>query len=53
MARENNIVLSDEELTKLRDVRQAIYGSDEVPYGVVVERLADEYRGGTEASGDD
>lgn len=43
MARDNTIVLSDEELSALQKTRQALYESDEVPYGVVVQRLIDEY----------
>lgn len=43
MARENAIVVSDEELTRLKETRQSIYGSDEVPYGVVITTLIDNY----------
>jgi hypothetical protein len=43
MARENTIVLSDSELQKLQDTRTEMFGSDEVPYGVVVDKLCSEY----------
>lgn len=41
MARENTIVLSDDELETLQRVRQKRFGSDEVPYGVVVDHLCE------------
>lgn len=43
MARENNIVLSDSELEQLQRTREAMFGSDEVPYGVVVENLCEQW----------
>jgi len=43
MARENNVVLSDSELNKLQSVREDMFGSDEVPYGVVVDKLCEQY----------
>jgi len=43
MARDNNVVLSDSELESLQDVREAMYGSHEVPYGVVIQALIDNY----------
>lgn len=46
MARENNVVLSDSELESLQDVREAMYGSHEVPYGVVIQALIDKYNDG-------
>lgn len=39
MARDNSIALSDEELQQLKEVRLEIFGTDEVPYGVVVNQL--------------
>lgn len=43
MARENAIVLSDDELTQLKETRQSMFGSEEVPYGVVVTKLIDSW----------
>lgn len=43
MARENTIVLSDDELAQLQATRNEMFGSDEVPYGVVVNKLCEDY----------
>jgi len=43
MARENTIVLSDTEQADLQDTRQAMFGSDEVPYGVVISKLIEHW----------
>lgn len=43
MARDNSIAVTDEERELLGEVRQDIFGTDEVPYGVVIESLVDEY----------
>jgi hypothetical protein len=48
MARENTIVLSDEERDMLQEVRQAMFGSDEVPYGVVISNLAEDWNANNE-----
>jgi len=45
MARENTIKLSDEEKDGLDAVRDDMFGTDEVPYGVVVSKLVDEHYG--------
>lgn len=43
MARDNTIVLSDTEQEGLQQVRQAMFGSDEVPYGVVISQLIEHW----------
>lgn len=43
MARENAVVLSDDELSQLKEARQTMFGSDEVPYGVVITSLIDNW----------
>lgn len=43
MARENTIVLSDTEQADLQETRQAMFGSDEVPYGVVINKLIEHW----------
>lgn len=43
MARENAIVLSDDELTRLKETRQTMFGSAEVPYGVVITNLIENW----------
>jgi len=48
MARENTIVLSDNEISKLKDTREQMFGSSEVPYGVVVDRLCSEWEDSSE-----
>jgi hypothetical protein len=42
MARENSIAVSDEELQKIKDARMEIFGTDEVPYGVVISTLCED-----------
>lgn len=42
MARDNTIALSDSEKEMLSQKRIEIYGTDEVPYGVVIERLCED-----------
>jgi len=44
MARDNTVVLSDDELEALKSVRREMFSSDEVPYGVVVNQLCDYYK---------
>jgi len=39
--RDNQIRLSDQEYSKLEDAKQAVFGTDEVPFGVVIGRLAE------------
>lgn len=41
MARENTVKVSDEEKEALDAAREDIFGTDEVPYGTVVQRLVD------------
>ena len=41
MARDKKIRLSDEEHNRLSEYRQQRYGTDEVPFGVVVDDLID------------
>jgi len=43
MARDNSIAISDQEREALREARQDIFGTDEVPYGVVIQTLVDEH----------
>lgn len=42
MARNTTIAVSDEELESLKEVRMEIFGTDEVPYGVVIQRLIED-----------
>lgn len=44
MVRDNNVVLNDEELEALKDVRQTMYGTDEIPYGAVIKKLIEHYQ---------
>lgn len=39
MPRQNTIKVSDEEKEHLNEVRKQLFGTDEVPYGVVIARL--------------
>jgi len=41
MARQNTIKVSDFEKSLLDEKRQEIFGTDEVPYGVVISTLCD------------
>lgn len=41
MARENTIKVSDEELIALHEARDRLYFSESVPYGEVIQELAD------------
>lgn len=50
MARNNTIVLSDSEQESLQSVRQEMFGSDEVPYGVVVTKLIDHWQNSEETN---
>lgn len=43
MPRDNWIRLSDEEYDALTELKQTMFDTDEVSYGAVVGRLADEY----------
>jgi hypothetical protein len=43
MARKNSVALSDEELQKLKDARLEMFSTDEVPYGVTINRLCEEF----------
>lgn len=45
MSRDKTVALSDNEKERLDGVRQEIYGTDEVPYGVVITDLIDYYDG--------
>lgn len=42
MARDNTIALSEEEKEELSAARISIFGTDEVPYGVVVSKLCED-----------
>jgi hypothetical protein len=42
MARDNTIALSDEEKEILSEARLDIFGTDEVPYGVVISTLCED-----------
>ena len=42
MARDNTIALSDKEKEILSEARIEIFGTDEVPYGVVVSKLCED-----------
>lgn len=44
MARDTSIALSVKEREQLRDVREDMFDTDEVPYGVVIQKLVDNYR---------
>lgn len=39
MARDRSIAVSQEELDALKDARMRLFGTDEVPYGVVLQEL--------------
>ena len=39
MARDNTVALSDKEKKRLDEAREKIFGTDEVPYGVVISEL--------------
>lgn len=39
MARENTVKVSNEEKNLLDEARESIFGTDEVPYGVVISEL--------------
>lgn len=41
MARDNTIALSDEEKEKLCQTRLNMFGTEEVPYGVVISKLCE------------
>jgi len=43
MARENTIKVSDKEKELLDRARESMYGTDEVPYGKIVEDLSVTY----------
>ncbi len=43
MARENTVKVSTQEKEGLDAVREDMFGTDEVSYGVVVQRLVDAY----------
>lgn len=43
MARDNTIVLSDTEIESLQETREKMFGSDEVPYGVVISHLIEDW----------
>lgn len=45
MARDKSIALSESEIQSLRSLRKEIFGTHEVPYGVVVNELIDQYNG--------
>lgn len=42
MARDNTVALSDEEKAVLSEKRIEIFGTDEVPYGVVISKLCED-----------
>jgi len=44
VSRENTIKLGDDELAELDVAREDIFGTDEVPYGVVVEQLCNHWQ---------
>lgn len=46
MARDTTIALSEDEKESLDSVRDDIFGTDEVPYGTVVEHLIEEHFSG-------
>jgi hypothetical protein len=41
MARDNSIAVSDEEMQKIKDARLKLFSTNEVPYGAVIEYLAE------------
>lgn len=43
MARNSTIAVSNEEKEKLDNIRDNIFGTDEVPYGVVINHLIESY----------
>lgn len=43
MARKTTVALNDSEKSQLSAVRQTLFGTDEVPYGVVITRLIDDF----------
>ncbi|WP_168219958.1 hypothetical protein [Salarchaeum sp. JOR-1] len=43
MIRDTTISLHDTEKERLDDVRERMFGTDEVPYGVVIDRLCDDH----------
>lgn len=42
MARQNTIKVSDKEKAELDEVREEIFATSEVPYGVVISKLCQE-----------
>ena len=43
MARRNHIVVSDDELERLEEVRDDVFKTDSAPYGEVIDLLLIEY----------
>jgi len=41
MARQNTVKVSNDEKTSLDKARESIFGTDEVPYGVVISKLCE------------
>lgn len=44
MARSNTVRLSDSEKLELDELRKKLFGTDEVPYGVVISKLCENER---------
>jgi len=42
MARDKSVAVSEYELNLLREKRREIFGTDEVPYGVVISTLCED-----------